>query len=78
MNSVKKAKLKKFVQDEVMVEAVYEVLQSSFLKVRPHEDVYILAASRLAVDYLTQAMKEMEKYKDEEVREDKVLNQIGL
>lgn len=78
MNEVKRSKLKKFMQDEVMAQAVYEVLLDSFLTERRNQDVYVLAASRLAVDYLKQGMKELDRYKEDEAIREKILNQVGL
>lgn len=78
MNEIKIAKLERFVQDDVTVQAVYEVLLDSFLKERPNQDVYTLAASRLAVDYLKQGMKELNKFKSDEDKEKRKLKQVGL
>lgn len=78
MNEIKQNKLKKFVADEVMVSAVYEVLLEAFLGGKAPTDVHVLAASRLAVDFLKQGWKELDKYAlDEESEKSKVV-QIGL
>ena len=54
--------LKRFINNRDMSEAVFDVLLNSFLKDRG-SDVYILAASRLSIDFLKLGWKEMEKFK---------------
>lgn len=66
MDDFKRDKVKKFINDKAMSEAIYNVLLDSFLKDRPNKEVYILAASRLAIDFLHQAWKELEKFQENE------------
>jgi len=56
-------KLKRFVADRAMYDAVYEVLLDTFIKTRAKVDVHALAAERLAINLLGDAWKELEKYK---------------
>lgn len=64
-------KLRQFVNDQKMCETVYELLFNSFLN-KPSKDIYILGASRLSLDFLKDAWKELEKYKvDREGEEEK-------
>lgn len=64
--------------DPVMERAVYTVLLDSFLEERAGADVHVLAASRLAVDFLKQGWKELEKLKTKEDAASKPLKQVGL
>lgn len=74
MDKTEIQKIQRFLSDKIMSGAVYEVLLDSFLKERANADVYVLAASRLSVDYLKQGWKELEKLKsaEEEVERDSV------
>lgn len=78
MNDVQKAKITKFVSDTVMSDAVYDVLLKGFLKERPNQDVHSLAASRLAIDFLNQSWKELERYSTEQQKEEKEVGNVGL
>ncbi len=62
MNDFQKGKIIAFANDKLLLDTVYSVLLDSFLKERPNQDIHILAASRLAVDYLKQGWKELEGY----------------
>jgi len=74
---LREAKLKQFVNDQNMSTAVFDTLLSSFLKKRPNQDVYLLAASRLAVDYLNEAMETLSRFGEEKIV-DGVQKNIGL
>lgn len=63
MNQTDQRKLHNFANDMVMNTAVYNVLLSTFLK-PVKGDVQILAASRVAIDLLNEAWKEVEKFKN--------------
>ena len=69
-------KLKRFMSDKGMNEAVKAVLTKSFMKSRS-KDVQVLAAERLALDFLEDAWRDLERYLQEEVK-DKVSVQVGL
>lgn len=69
MNEAKRQKIMKFMGDEKMQEVVREVLLKSFLLSRPGQDVHVLAASRLAVDFLEQGWKELRKHASVESEE---------
>lgn len=68
MNTDKQERISRFIKDERMSEAVKEVLQKSFLKT-PSKEVNYLAASRIALDYLEDAWKELLRYKEEKANE---------
>lgn len=78
MNSFKQEKLTRFANDIGMSEAVYEVVKDAFLKSKGQKDVQILAAERLALDFLDNAWKEIEKYKAGNITEEKSTGNIGL
>lgn len=79
LNDQQKVKVQYFINDPQMSEAVYKVLQNAFLKkhLGPN-DVNVLAAERLAVDFLNDAFKELEKFKNLEAKEPTQLKQVGL
>lgn len=75
---MKEDKLKKFIADKVMAQAVYDVIRDAFLVRRGMRDTQILAAERLAVDFLEDAWHELDKYKADEVGVSPPLRQVGL
>lgn len=78
MNPEKIAKIERFIKDESMSQAVYEVIHNSFLKNKGQRDIQILAAERLAVDFLDNAWKDLSRYKDIEGDKSPPLKQVGL
>lgn len=78
MNELKKEKIKRFLSDAVMAEAVKEVLISSFLKPSKISDVNFLAASRVAIDLLGEAWKELQKFKADKNENTEAKKQIGI
>ncbi len=78
LNPTQKGKITKFLEDKLMADSVYEVVLDSFLKPKPNSDVYKLAASRLAIDMLGEAWKEMEKYQANFENEKAEVRQIGM
>lgn len=56
-------RIQRFINDEVLADAVYGIILESFLKPRRISDVQFLAASRIAIDLLNEAWKELEHYK---------------
>lgn len=78
LDNTQRAKVQHFLSDKVMADAVYQSIQSSFLAGHP-TDVYVLAASRLALDYLRTAWKDLEKCQpDNKSGEGKKLEQVGM
>ena len=73
-----KEALKKFLNDEAMVNAVRNVLRIQFLKPTKERDVQFLAAMWLTKDLFEEAWKELLKMKPEKEREEKPITQIGL
>lgn len=79
LGNIEKQKIKRFVNDQVCSDAVYDVLLKAFIADRPGDDVQTLAASRLAIDYLKRGWKELTKFKnDEGDRSPPKLNQVGI
>ena len=58
-------KIKRFVNDKEMAKAVHGVVLRAFLKPVKDQDIYMKAASRIAIDLLDDAWKELLKYKSE-------------
>lgn len=75
MNPDKTERIKRFIVDERMAEAVKEVIQKSFLKTQSKEVNY-LAASRIALDLLEDAWKELLRYKEEEGEKSTKVNYV--
>lgn len=71
-------KLTKFVSDPVMANAVHQVLLDAFLKKKDRHDIHELAASRIAIDLLEDAWRELDKYKSPGQKEKKDLVQVGM
>jgi hypothetical protein len=65
IDATKRSKIKRFLADRVMTDAVSEVLIESFLKERKGADVHQLAAARLAIDMLRDGFKDLAKYRNE-------------
>lgn len=63
MSPETKARITRFLNDEGTSQAVYSVLLDTFLKDK-NTDVHMLAAGRLAVDYLQRGWKELEKCRE--------------
>ncbi len=82
MNDNEREKVKRFMNDMVTNTAVRNVIRDSFLKPRDssgkHLDVHVLAASRLALDYLDEAWKDMSRLKDEKQEESEAKGQVAL
>ena len=73
-----KAKLEQFMKDERLVESVHSFLLTAFLKPKPRADVQMLAASRVAIDLLEEAWRELSKYKTGEETETDLTANVGL
>lgn len=78
INNQQKSKIKRFVDDADLSNAVYEVILNSFLKSKPNRDVYQLAASRLAIDLLDEAWRDLDGFKNELDEKLKVGVQVGM
>lgn len=78
MTDLEQEKVRRFVNDPVASKAVFDLLLHSFLSDRASQDVHTLAASRLAIDYLKQGWKELEKIKDKVQTEKSASQNIGL
>lgn len=78
MTDTEKTKIVRFLNDESMSNAVHEVLLRSFLKPSALADVNMLAASRIAIDLLEDAWKELGKYKSQEKRDVQAGTNVGL
>ena len=77
MNKTQEARLKQFMNDKTLSEAVYDVLLSSFMK-KNTGDVYIQAASKMAIDNLNDSWKELKKYQKEEEVVASIESNVGV
>lgn len=78
MNLTEQEKIKRFVSDETMSNAVHSVLLGAFLRPRKDNDVQILAASRIAIDLLEEGWKELKKLKDISQKDTEAPSQTAL
>lgn len=78
LNDFYKEKLKRFMSDNDMVQAVYLIALSEYTKNQPTDSPEMLAAQRKAIDLLNDTMKELEKYKPRTLDQHKGQGQPGL
>lgn len=78
MLDIKQEKIKRFMSDKIMADAVKEVLREEFLKDHGTSDVQTLAAERIAINLLDIGFKELKKYSTKAEQEIKELKQVGL
>ena len=78
MDATQQEKIKRFMNDTAMSKAVHNVLIKSFLKPSGSKDVQFLAASRIAIDLLGEAWKDLKKSQDQEQKEARDIEQVGL
>lgn len=74
----KAEKIKRFLADRAMQEAVYEVLLDSFLIDRKGSDVHTLAAAHLSVGFLRAGWAELRKYQAQEPPKDEPKTNQGM
>lgn len=77
MNDTQNEKVKRFINDKVMSDAVYELILASFLK-KKSGDTSLLAASMLAVHNLSDAWKELELYRGDVDKENPTTSNVGM
>lgn len=78
MDETKRQKIKHFLSDPIMSGAVREVFTKMFLKPKGNQDVHTLAASRIAIDLLDEAYKELAALSAEEPQSEKRSTNPGL
>jgi hypothetical protein len=79
MSEAQENKIRRFINDPMMSDSVYEVLQWAFLKrhVGP-VDVQVLAAERLAMDFLGDAWRKLDEYKTNNENVSESSGNVGL
>lgn len=78
MDINQQTKIDRFLKDELMSRSVFEVIRKSFLRNKGVRDVQVMAAERLALEFLDVAWQDLNKYKSTEDTDKSVLNQVGL
>ncbi len=63
MMDAREEKLRRFATDPFMREVVFTEIMESFIKQSDSKDIHFLAASRIAIDLLKEAWKELDHYK---------------
>jgi hypothetical protein len=61
-----------------MIETVFSVIQDSFMKSRPNKEVHYLAAKSIALEFLEEARKDLEKHRNSTEEEKREGVQVGL
>ena len=64
LNDSQESRLKRFLNDRETSEILFDVLQDSFLKARANKEVHYLAAKSLAVEFLEEARRDLDKYRE--------------
>ena len=78
MNNTEQDKIKRFLNDEVMEVAVRKSITKSFLKKPKSNDVHYLAGSRIAIDLLDEAWKDLGVLRDQLDQEPQNKKNIAL
>lgn len=78
IDDLKRARIERFMNDLVTSDAVYEAVRESFLGRKGAKEIQILAAERLAIDLLSEAWKELKKFRAVEEDDTKITKQVGL
>lgn len=78
MNATQREKINRFLNDTVMSSTVREVILNAYLKPRADRDVQTLAASRIAIDLLDEAWKELLKLKTNDQEKVPGSTNVGL
>ena len=78
MDKIKNEKIKRFMEDKQTSGAVYEVLLNSFLNEKIANDVHVLAASRLSVNFLKDGWKNLERFRNKEEEESELKVNVGV
>lgn len=76
--NIDKHKIIQFLNDKQLRDSVYYAIQQEFLSEKVNQDTQILAASRMSIDFLRQAFKRLELYRDREDSPKEKEIQIGL
>jgi hypothetical protein len=78
MTNAQAEKIKRFMTDKVMQEAVYDVLLAAFLKPKPTASTEEKAASFIAIERLQEGWRELERVGPKDEHVERPLNQVGL
>ena len=78
LNLTEKSKIKNFMSDKIMSNAVKNVLREAFLKSQKTTDVQTLAAERMAINLLEEGFKELQKHSNKEKNERENVDNVGL
>ena len=74
---LEKEKIKRFMLDKTMSNAVRKVLEHCFMS-KKNPEVHYLAAKSLSLEFLDDAFKELKRIGSVEESQNKSVNQIGL
>lgn len=77
MDDLKREKIKQFLRDKIMADAVYQVILDTFLEQRDG-DVYTKAAQRMAIDFHIESWLNLSKINTQASIEQKTPSQKAL
>lgn len=78
MNDTEKSKIAAFLNDPIASQAVFKALVETFLTDGLFKDTNGIAAQTLAYQLLRRGWRDLEKYRPEQKKEEKVTHNIGL
>lgn len=78
MDDFKNEKLKRFVNDKVMFNAVFEFVLASYTKPKSNAQVNELAAAFLSIGLLQEAWKELDRFAQREIEKKDSVPNVGL
>lgn len=79
MKQFEKEKLNRFLQDDVLVDIVYNFVFNHFLEEnKDDKDVIVLASERIAVDRFRSAWKKLKTLRDSEEINSRPTRNVGL
>lgn len=79
MKQFEKEKLNRFLQDDVLVDIVYDFVFNHFLEENKDvKDINVLASERIAVDRFRSAWKKLKTFKDSEEINSRPTRNVGL
>ena len=78
MNPSQEAKIARFLDDKLMSDSVFHVLQETVIGFKPNTDVTFLAAKSVSLDMLREAWKELEKHRPKAENEAQQSLNVGI
>ena len=78
LDKTQEEKVKRFVSDKMMSDAVYKIVEDVITRASKDRDVNILAAKFLSIELIREAWRELGKYATKEAEVERKSQQVGL